>query len=390
MNSFFRALRNTTACNLLSRFNVLKSPALALLTIGAISSAAIAADLPGTVFVEPPEGMIEDSEGRFFAKLSALAMHRSDNPNVLLVSSNLGTPTTASEIRGGQLDNGWAAGGELILGINDIFENGDNGNWNIWGRGQLIGQWSDSQTAQITPQNNTTLGNATIHYLNVLSTQGFRAEEIAASYESIIWSLDLNLEKELNTQTTVFGGLRYFHIDEKLTLDAGSGDTQLCNFLAQCGAVPASGQLGIVNRANNQIYGLQLGISHELYVDDSNRLKIEGQALAGMALNFMETSASGGFANSNPINPFTSVVASADAMEFSMFAEGNLAARYEVTDSISLDLGYRALWIQKTAGVVRAIPNLDPAPAFNTDEASRIETDDMLLHGGRLGLKIRF
>lgn len=364
--------------------------ALAFLVIGATNNSAYSADLQGTVFVEPPAGIVEDSEGRFFAKFSALAMHRADNPNVLLVSSRQGALTGESSIQGGELKNGWSPGGELVLGFTNIFGSAYSRNWDVWARGQLIGQWSDSETAQITPQDATTLGGATIHYLNDLSTQGYRSEEILASYDSVIWSLDLNLETDLNTQTSLFGGLKYFHIDEKLTLDAGSGSTELCNFLAQCSPVPASGELDIVNRANNRIYGLQLGITHDFFVDDSDRFKIEGQALAGVALNFMETSARGGFDNGTLFNPVTSVVASADAMELSLFAEGNLSASYDVTDNISLDLGYRALWLQKTAGVVRAIPNLDPAPAFNTTEASRIETDDMLLHGGRLGLKIRF
>lgn len=386
MNSFLSALRDTTACDLLSRFNILKSSTLAVLIIGAISSAAMAADLPGTVFVEPPEGMIEDSEGRFFAKLSALAMHRADNPNVLLVSSNLGTPTAASEIRGGELNNGWSAGGELVVGLNDIWENGDAGNWNIWARGQLIGNWSSSATADITPENATVPGPVTIHYLTNISTFSHRLSQVRADYSSDMWSADLNIEKEFGDRTKLIAGLRYIDIKERLDLRDGLGDGCIRNFLGFCVPIAnANNLLDIKNLAENKFYGVQIGIDQNI-IDRDNRFSVNVQGIVGLAMNFMKTSANGAL-----FPPFVSSFdAEADAAELGLFVEGNLSASYNVTDDISLDLGYRALWLQKTAGVVRAIPNLDPAPGFLASEASRIETDDMLLHGGRLGLKVRF
>ncbi|MEP2758191.1 MAG: BBP7 family outer membrane beta-barrel protein [Hyphomicrobiales bacterium] len=392
MNSFLSALRNKIACYLLPKLkSVLAMTAAAGGLIVAIDGSTLAADLPGTVFVDTPDGITEDDEGRFFARLSALAMHRANNPSPLLVSSSTGPLTNATSLQGSELKNGWSPGGELILGINDVFENSANGNWNLWGRGQLLGLWSDSVTTQITP-NALSLGAAIFHYLNPVSTGDFRAEQIRADYQSIFWSLDLNLEKELNNQTTIVGGLRYFNINETLSLDAGTGNTELCNFLGQCTAVPASGALDVVNRASNQIYGLQLGISHDLYNSDSNRFAINLQALGGIALSVLKTSVDGGFGNRNFFPPnVTDVSAEAKAKEFGFFAEGDLSASYYLSDQISLNLGYRALWIQHTAGVVRAIPNLNPLPGtFINNEASRVETDSMLLHGGRLGLKVRF
>lgn len=388
MNFFLSALRRTAHGCFFSNSSILKGTTLTLLTAASLSTAAHAADLPDAIFFDPPEGMAQDSEGRFFAKLSALAMHRAENPNVLLVSSDFGTPTAASEIRGHDLSNGWAAGAELIVGLNDVWENGDAGNWNIWARGQLIGNWSSSAHADITPESPTIPGSVTLGYLNNIPTFAHRMSTITADYSSDIWSVDLNLEKQVSRKTKLLAGLRYINIKEELRLRDGLGDGCIRNFLGFCTPIANADELlDIVNRADNKMYGAQIGVDQKL-IENENGFAIGVQGILGVAINDMKTSARGGFRSS--AFSLTTINAEAQSRELSLFAEGNLSASYEVTDNILLDLGYRALWLQETAGVVRAIPNLDPTPGSMAAEASRVQTDDMLLHGGRLGLKVRF
>lgn len=406
MNSFFSALRNTTGRNLPSRFNVLKSSALVVLAIGAINSAAMAADLPGTVFVEPPEGMIEDSEGRFFAKLSALAMHRGDNPNVFLAGENAAANRDSiNSLNGNQLSNGWSPGFELVVGANDVKET-SIGKWNVWARGQLIGRWSDDRQLRdgnngISPFVVNYATPATVFSHGITDTGSMNVD-----YSSTMWSLDANVEYELeNKKTSFFGGLRYIRLEESLDLYASSDDFCFLDFLGRCtiGILGTPANFDLKNQAINNMFGLQIGIDQKL-VEDKNGFSLGFQALLGLAANDIETSASGTapVAMSFPRTWYEYAISGrAEDVKLGLFAEGNISSKYEFNDSISLELGYRALWLQKTAGVVRAIPNLDPTGSTECTGfgctavpsgtgGGRIETDDMLLHGGRLGLKVRF
>lgn len=407
MNSFLGALRNTTACNLLSRLNVLKSPALALLTIGAISSAAIAADLPGTVFVEPPEGMIEDSEGRFFAKLSALAMHRSDNPNTFLAGERaIANQNSFNTLRGSQLSNGWSPGFEFVIGANNIIEN-STGKWNIWARGQLIGLWSDDR--QIHGRGNS-INPFVINYETqaALFSHGIAATgAMDVSYRASMWSLDANVEYELkNQKTSLIGGLRYIRLEENLDLKAGPEDFCFLDFLGRCaiGTLGTPIEFDVKNRATNNMFGFQIGFDQKL-IEDHSGFFLNFQGLVGLAANDITTSANGAipYATGFPREWFEyQIEGEANDLVVGLFAEGNISSKYEINDAISIELGYRALWLQKTAGVIQAIPNLDPTGTSTCDAAfgcggvasgtggGDVETDDMLLHGGRLGLKIRF
>lgn len=406
MTSILSAPRRTALGRFFSNFSLLKSTTLALLTAASLSASSHAADLPDAIFFDPPEGMLEDSEGRFFAKLSALAMHRAENPNVFLAGENVAADRNSiNSLSGSQLSNGWTPGVELIVGVNDIMENTD-GRWNFWGRGQLIGLWSDDR--QISgggePINPFVIDYAT---QAALFSHGItNTGTMDVNYSSAMWSVDANIEYELDNQTTrLIGGLRYIRLEEELNLHAGAEDFCFLDFLGRC----ATGTLGtpvdfdVNNRAVNNMFGLQMGIDQKI-VEDNNGFFLNLQALVGLAANNIKTSAVGTipFASGFPRGWFEyQVEGKADDLKIGLFAEGNISSKYEINDAISIELGYRALWLQKTAGVVDAIANLDPTgtstcTGFGCGSVpsgtggGRVETDQMLLHGGRLGLKVRF
>lgn len=218
------------------------------------------------------------------------------------------------------------------------------------------------------------------------------------SYQSMVWrddtrlhSLEAEARVELSPRTTLSLGVRWLQLRDQLqgTLtpdDLGEPAWKLLGAVTLPNAVPLANSAVVVNppfwttTTVNNLYGLQVGARSELW--QIGRLSVEGLVKAGLYDNRSRQTTVVSMAKQlYPASAATSAAA--------FVAEGRLVAKYRLTGSVTLKLGFDALWFD---GVALAPAQIQKVSTTQTSvSASGVDhRGTTLLRGMSFGLDYAF
>ncbi len=179
---------------------------------------------------------------------------------------------------------------------------------------------------------------------------------LASTYNSRLYSTEVNLKRAYNGSLSWLVGVRYVEVQETLNMDIGGVATE--NF-----------------DVDNHLYGVQVGL--------------DGLLLNRSAWFLTGWSKLGVFGNSSDTALRTAGVGGARAWtgasgsDTALLADMNLTAGYRVTDSISLLAGYNVLWIDGIADAPSQINTHNIVSGAASVEAN----NTAFYHGVNLGVQ---
>ncbi len=219
----------------------------------------------------------------------------------------------------------------------------------------------------------------------------FRSYELRLSYRSQPDCEDGNQEcmcpdkssSECESRWNVFVGPRYFEFGE------GQNIEMEAFALSVFGGVDALtySYFNLGASAFNEIYGLQIGGEYKLLKNYKDRLDLEIGGRIGFGINNIKAGIRGlgvQFATS----PLVSYGGDASGQVNTLFGQLDISASLDLTQNIEISAGYRGLWLENVATLGAQYENLDVATGGGG--GGEIAVDDMLMHMGRLGLKLTF
>jgi opacity protein-like surface antigen len=255
-------------------------------------------------------------------------------------------------------------------GLHDEFNGGalvgiEGQGWQIGGF--WINEYHDSQT--VLGDNNLTLFE--FFAPGTPDTDAFDdAYEARADYRSQVWGVEANATRQVGTMVKTLVGLRYVDLKEKFQIfynDPNMGD--------QIGTIDAD--------ARNQMVGIQAGA--EVSVPVASFLTLDAFGKVGAMANRVGTDVSyaDDVIDGGPQPPFALDV---DGTVGVFLAEAGLGASVNLTEDISLTLGYRGLYLDGVALAPGAINVVNGIYDKNHIEDAN---NYSLWHGGHAGLKFR-
>jgi hypothetical protein len=190
----------------------------------------------------------------------------------------------------------------------------------------------------------------------------FGAENVPASYESELRSLELNLKWYPTARLAVLAGPRYIGLDEELIMDLDFG-----------GGLAAESSTETVNA----LFGGQVGVEGVFFTVGG--FSADGWLKAGYYLNNMSTDAA--------ITMGGGLIFHSDSKTDRGAFVGDLGINlnYAITPNILLTAGYQLLWIEKAALAPEQITEHDVVSGVG-----RTVDDSVLYQGIRAGIIVTF
>ena len=249
--------------------------------------------------------------------------------------------------------NTWKPGGDLRLGCL----------WSKFGaevRGFLLTKWSKSATYAQTVSSLLAIETNpfTLYFLPLGDT-------LTASNESTLRSFEVNLTYDLTPAIRLYGGFRYFRINEMFEL--------LGDF------VPVSEQ-DIWNTTNTMMGG-QVGARVDF-------LRPADEAKQGLTIQ-----CHGAFAlfSNNTHADFTAYdiwdTTSVDGSKISPAVEAGLQVGYRLGRLVELHAGYDLMWLNSVAQAVRQVAG---TTSYNSMPTTTLVFSSLVVHGAKAGVTICF
>ncbi len=188
----------------------------------------------------------------------------------------------------------------------------------------------------------------------------FSPMDVTSTYQTSVRSGEFNLRHGWTDRVTVLGGFRYFGVEDDL-------------FHKIC-------QTGMSERirSQNHAYGFQLGVDASLLT--WGRFDLNGWTKAGVFLNQADQQ------TIITLVPGTVPFTSASSNGAAFLADLGLAARFRLTDWLSLRGGYQVLWFDAAA---TAPPQMLSTSVVSG--AAKLDTSSTLFyHGGFAGLEVQW
>lgn len=219
------------------------------------------------------------------------------------------------------------------------------------------------------------------------------------NYQAMVWEDDTRLHSaealarfDVSPRITVSAGLRWLQLRDQLTGTLSQADLGQPLWKVNTpgatlsDAIPAAGSAIVVNppfwttSTTNNLYGIQLGAKAGLW--ELGRLSLDGVLKAGLYAN--RASQTTLVSMAKQIFP-----ASATATAAALVTEGGLVAKYRLTDSVTLKLGYDALWLSSIALAPNQIQKTATTPS--SVRATGVDSrGDTLFQGLTFGLEHAF
>lgn len=141
--------------------------------------------------------------------------------------------------------------------------------------------------------------------------------------------------------------------------------------------------------ASNKIYGVQLSGEYKVLRNFKDRLDLTVGGKLGFGINDITARVGGsGLYRADAPATLLSFGADASGQKNTMFGQLDIGASFDLSKNIEISAGYRALWIENVATLGSQMSGFDVQA--NSAGTSKLVTDDMLLHMGRIGLKVTF
>lgn len=186
------------------------------------------------------------------------------------------------------------------------------------------------------------------------------------AYGSRLYSGEINVGRNVSPDLRFLTGLRYLEVSEHMT-----------------GVFAPITPFALDADVNNRLFGLQLGVDG-LLMKIGNRIDVRGFGKVGALINHADQDT---VVTDPPGTAFSSGRASRDAAAF--LAEAGLNATIRLGRNWSAYAGYQLLWIDGVALAPDQVPSTGSLGAGTTAPA-RVDTSDVLYHGGSVGLEFRF
>jgi len=325
--------RSLFFCILVPAYLLMTAPA----ALAEMEENAYSADLDDYASVSP-------NDWSFRAGALSLDCGRLSN-TMLLTRGNL-VPVLASNA----IDIGTGTGWELE------FEKRLNDDWTLTGRYFRIDSFEDVLTAT------GVVNGAGVRYQNtVVGVLGAVNSTYRVEYDADLSTAELMAKRQLCEWATISAGVRYVQFDDAIhTTHTGAGFTTRNNLWAW-----------------NEMVGFQLG--SEVLLWQWNRLEFLAEGAAGVYNNHTR----------NRLQTITNITRTTglDSSRTAFVGELNLTARYHLRDHISIEGGYRLLWLDGIAMAnEQAIINRSPS-----NPADRIaNSSELFAHGALVNLIIDF
>ena len=177
-------------------------------------------------------------------------------------------------------------------------------------------------------------------------------------------------------------GFRYFEFNESVDYSARAFPTN-----------SVITQANYQNEVSNSLYGIQVGGRSEIGL--LRRLSLIVGTKAGVFSNDVSNDQTVNFTQrgaptvtATPIDPSgANLPFSASRNDITLLGELDLGLTYQVTDNSRLRVGYRAVYVPDVAFATAQTDILFAQPQFGDRPDS---DDDLILHGGYLGLEVAF
>ncbi len=312
---------------------MLKAICLAIAGAGLASTASFAQDVA-------PERFAVDGD-RLTANASILYMGRSDPDDDLIFTYN----GTASEFRGDDLDLDFSQGFQADVTVQV------DPRWDVGVRGIFIGHGTSDA-----------LGTSNGFFRTSPAT-AFAAPTLEVDFDSNLASGEANVGYDLGYNIRVFGGPRYLNFSEDVTITSPTVFT-------------------VGAETDNDLYGGQIGVSANWR---KGRFVFDALAKGGVFYNRTSNEVYAEQPIGARIGTF-----SGDYDHTSYMIEGAVGTRFDLTEYVSLSAGYNFLWLANVATSTAQFPKAGLLTSGNGQQTSGIELDDVLFHGFRAGLTVRF
>ena len=140
----------------------------------------------------------------------------------------------------------------------------------------------------------------------------------------------------------------------------------------------AQGLVTTLSRADNRLYGFQLGADRSLW-DNGNGLHFDGLAKVGVYGNDADVVSQG--LNGSGSNSDT---------DAAFIGELGLNAKYDVTQRLSVSTGYQLLFLDGVALAANQVPNSGNMNGGANNVPVNVSSASLLYHGLRTGLEYRW
>lgn len=221
-------------------------------------------------------------------------------------------------------------------------------------------------------------------------TQDYAYQSMVWQDESHLHSLEANARLAFSPRVTLLAGVRWLQLNDKLTgtLDPADLGQPLWKFTLStlADAVPRPGSSIVINppfwttSTSNNLYGVQIGATATLW--ETGRFSLGGTIKAGLYDNRATQTTL--VSMEKQLYPASSA---ANAAAF--VGQGSIAAKYQLTESVALKIGYEALWIN---GVALAPGQIDKISTTRTTvSAQGVDyRSSTLFQGMSFGLEYAF
>jgi hypothetical protein len=312
----------------------------------------MAADLP----VKAPPAVAPVFVG--YLEISGLAMTRTKANSNPLYSTG-GAPGSGNLLNSGDLDYGWTGGAEVRAG----------GRWagSAWGveiAGQWLQQFKDERTSIVTG------AAGAVIQTNPITTYGIAAGgRFDATATSGIASLEGNITWWNAYRGVIFlAGVRYIRLHESLGVR---------------GFTPAGGFIESNDwDSTNSLIGGQVGLRVDFldfFGHTAGPWLFDGHVRGGVFYNEI----------TNDMGRSGVQLFHVKGNETAYVVQGGANIGYRFSPNVAIVAGYEAMWL---SGVALAPNQVNVTPNFNCGPCTGtigIRTEDLLIHGVKVGLRIR-
>ncbi len=227
-------------------------------------------------------------------------------------------------------------------------------------------------------------------------TQDFTYQAMRWDYSAKLYNAEFNIQRQLSDRVNMLAGFRWLQLKENLQgtlppsdrteplwkIDSSSTLVDVARFETHQGIPVTSGFPPFWDTSTtNNLYGLQIGAEGKVF--ERGRFSVGGLMKAGGYLNHAEEST--GVSIFKVVRP-----SSASSNTLAFLGEAGLHCEYQVTNRLSLKVGYEVVWIDGVAlapGQIQetytTLPDIVSALGVNTGSS-------VLYHGGTVGLKYVF
>ncbi|MBV5330815.1 MAG: BBP7 family outer membrane beta-barrel protein [Chlorobium sp.] len=227
-------------------------------------------------------------------------------------------------------------------------------------------------------------------------TQDFTYQAMQWDYSTKLYNAEFNAHRKLSDHVAMLAGFRWLQLKENLQgtlppsdrteplwkLNSDSTLVDVARFETHQGIPVTSGFPPFWNTSTtNNLYGLQIGAEGKIF--ERGRFSIGGLMVGGGYLNHAEEST--GVSIFKVVRP-----SSASSNTLAFLGEAGLHCDYQVTNGLSLKVGYQAIWID---GVALAPGQIQETYTTLPDTVSSLgvnTSSSVLYHGGTVGLKYVF